>query len=195
MDFTAFLERDPLVVLGIDPGTYVLGFGVVGRTSGRLVEVDHGVFRPPASAPIGARLRHLKEGLERVLAHHRPHVVALEEAFVQRNVQSALRIGEARAVVLLAAAEHDIPLVQYPTATVKKSVCGHGGAGKPAVQELVSRHLGLAAPPSPHDAADALALALCLLFDPRLDPRFAGLAAEAVAGRPPPGLRASRPRR
>lgn len=184
MDLAALPGRDPLVILGIDPGTYALGFGVIGRRGGRTLHIDHGVFRPPAAAPIGPRLRSLMDSLRQVLDHHRPDVVALEEAFVRINVQSALRLGEARAVVLLAAAERDLPVVQYPTATAKKAVCGHGGASKAAIQDMVARHLGLAQIPEPHDAADALALALCLLFDPRLDPRFA--AHLSPGSRPPP---------
>ena len=107
-----------------------------------------------------------------MLAHHRPHVMALEEAFLHRNVQSALRLGEARGAVMLAASAHDVPVVQYPAAVVKKSVTGHGGANKELVQDMVARHLNLDGAPTPHDAADALAMALCLLFDPELDPRF-----------------------
>lgn len=182
MSFDSLGTRDPLVVCGVDPGTYALGFGIVGRRRGKFLAVDHGVFRPPAKAVIGDRLLHLMDGIAKLLDHHRPDVVALEQAFVKVNVQSALRIGEARAVVLLAAAERAIPVVQYPTATVKKSVSGHGGATKAAIQTMVAQQLGLAEIPTPHDAADGLALALCFLYDPRFDPRF--MAASAVLGTP-----------
>ena len=174
MPFAQLCRIDPLIVVGIDPGTRAMGYGVIGRRGRQHVEVDHGAFRPPTgAADIASRLLSLRDDLRRLLDHHRPHVVSLEEAFLAKNVQSTLRLGEARAVVLLTAAERSIPVVQYPTAVAKKAVTGHGGATKEVVQDLVRRHLDLAAAPTPHDAADALALGLCLLFDPRLDPRFA----------------------
>lgn len=172
MELAALGSHDPLIVLGIDPGTITTGFGVVGRRGRDLVHVDHGAFHAPRSQALEQRLHHMHGSLVRLLEHHRPHVVSLEEAFLRRNVQTALRLGEARAMTLLAAASLDIPVVQYPTAVAKKSVCGHGGADKAAVQAMVQQHLELEAIPDPHDAADGLALALCLLFDPRIDPRF-----------------------
>lgn len=165
-------RRDPLVVVGIDPGTRTMGFGVVGRRGGRTLRVDHGAFRPPADADVGARLFFLFERLRALLAHHAPDLVSLEETFFAKNPQSTLRIGEARAVVLLAAGERRIPVLQYPTKVAKRSVTGTGSADKALVQQMVAADLGLAELPEPHDAADALALALCALRDPRLDPRF-----------------------
>lgn len=172
MPFSELSRTEPLIVCGVDPGTRTMGFGVIGRRGRQLLHVDHGAFRPPTSADAPGRLLALKNDLGALLDHHKPHVVSLEEAFVDKNVQSALRLGEARAVVMLACAERGIPVVQYSTAVAKKSVTGHGTAGKELVQDMVRRHLDLPEPPEPHDAADALALALCLLFDPRLDARF-----------------------
>lgn len=173
MDWARLARTDPLVVLGIDPGSRTLGFGVVGRRGRSLIEVDHGAFKAPGSATaIEQRLLAIAEGVGRLIDHHRPDVIALEEAFVRENVQSALRLGEARGMVLLRAAERGCPVVQYPTAVAKKAVCGHGGASKELVAEMVTEHLQLSSVPKPHDAADGLALALCLLFDPRLDARF-----------------------
>ncbi|MAG34200.1 MAG: crossover junction endodeoxyribonuclease RuvC [Deltaproteobacteria bacterium] len=172
MAFPDLSQHEPLIVLGIDPGTLAMGFGVVGRRGRTLIEIDHGVFRPPRGDAIEKRLLHLANALETLLEHHRPHVVSLEEAFLRNNVQSALRLGESRAVVMLAATRLGIPVVQYATAVAKKSVCGHGGATKEQVRDMVRRELSLAAPLSSHDATDALALALCLLADPRIDPRF-----------------------
>jgi crossover junction endodeoxyribonuclease RuvC len=106
------------------------------------------------------------------LAHHTPDLVALEAAFFAKNAQSTLRIGEARATVLLAAGQRRVPVLQYPPKVAKRAVTGAGSADKALVQQMVAADLGLAALPEPHDAADALALALCALRDPRLDPRF-----------------------
>ncbi|MSR75066.1 MAG: crossover junction endodeoxyribonuclease RuvC [Planctomycetes bacterium] len=188
MPFEALSRTDPLIVLGIDPGTLVLGFGVVGRSGGKLQHVDHGALRADAKSTVAERLKVLAQGVRALLAHHRPHVVALEEAFVDRNVQSALRIGEARGIVLCAAAEAGIPVVDFPTARVKARVGGHGAATKSCVRSMVMLELALKTAPTPLDASDALALALALLHDRRLDPRFAALKA------PKPKSR-SRPRR
>ena len=137
-------QRQELVVLGIDPGTYAMGFGVVGRRSGSLIEVDHGVFKPRRDLGVPQRLHFMSEKLGAALDHHRPDVVSLEEAFFLKNAQSALRLGEARATVLLACTARDIPVVQYPPARVKKSITGHGGASKDLVCLLYTS-------PSPRD--------------------------------------------
>jgi crossover junction endodeoxyribonuclease RuvC len=179
MPFNQLSRTDPLIVCGIDPGTRAMGFGIVGRRGRRFIHIDHGAFVPPAESDAPARLLSLKNDLASLLAHHSPHVIALEEAFVHRNIQSALRLGEARGVAMIVAAAAAIPVVQYATAVAKKSVTGHGSAGKEVVQDMVTRHLDLPHPPQPHDAADGLALALCLLFDPRLDPRFAAASDDA----------------
>ncbi len=179
MPFKRLHRLSPLVVCGIDPGTRVMGFGVIGRRGRQLVHIDHGEFRPTAGKDPASRLAELKQHVSSLIAHHRPDVLALEEAFVHRNVQSALRLGEARAVVMLAAAERDVPVVQYAATVAKKSVTGHGTASKELVQDMVTRHLDLSQPPQPQDAADGLALALCLLFDPRLDPRFQAASEKA----------------
>lgn len=165
-------RRDPLVVVGIDPGTRTTGFGVVGRRRGAVLRVDHGAFRPPADDDVPARLWFLFERLRELFAHHRPDVIALEQTFFAKNAQSTLRIGEARAVVLLAAAERRVPVLQYATKVAKRSVTGVGSADKELVRRMVAADLGLAVLPEPLDATDALALALCALRDPKLDPRF-----------------------
>ena len=177
--FNDLLQTEPLIVCGIDPGTRSMGYGVIGRRGRQFIHIDHGAFRPPTSSEIPERLLRLHRDLSPLLDHHKPHVISLEEAFVHKNVQSAFRLGEARAVAMLAAAEHNTPVVHYPTAVAKKSVTGHGTAGKEVVQAMVTRHLNLPAPPELHDASDALALALCLLFDPRLDPRMLDASEDA----------------
>ncbi len=164
--------RDPLVVAGIDPGTACMGFGVVARSKDTLTLIDHGVFEPPRKAGLTERLHFLFSCVKQLLEHHKPDVVSLEQAFHHKNIQSALRLGEVRGVVHVAAAGMDIPVMEYASSVAKKSVAGHGGASKEAVAAMVAEQLSLSAPPESHDAADALALALCLLHDPQLDPRF-----------------------
>lgn len=164
--------RKRLVVAGIDPGTRVMGFGVVGRVGGRVIRVDHGAFRPPRDGDVGARLFSLFTSLRALVGHHKPDLLSLEKTFFAKNAQSTLRIGEARAIVLLVAEEAGIPVLEYPPTVAKRAVTGSGAADKPTVARMVAADLGLAELPQPHDAADALALALCALRDPRLDPRF-----------------------
>lgn len=167
-------RRDPLLILGIDPGTIRMGFGLIARRAGSVFAVDYGALKADRSQSRGGRLLTLRNGLIRLLDHHRPDALALEQVFVRRNPQSALAVGEARAVVLLTAEERDLPVVEYPAAVAKRSVSGHGGAAKERIQTMVQAELRLPEIPEPHDAADALALALCLLHDPRMDPRIPG---------------------
>lgn len=179
MDPSDLSRRDPLAVLGIDPGTRVAGWGVLGRTAGRTLWVDHGTLRLPAEAALPERLRRLKVGLDAVLDHHRPDAVVLERAYFGRNAQSALRLGEARGVALLAAAERALPLFELTAGEAKKAALGDGRAPKSEVRAMLGRRLEVDLSAASEDASDALALAFALLHDPRLDPRFA-----APTGRP-----------
>jgi crossover junction endodeoxyribonuclease RuvC len=149
-----------------------MGFGIIARTRGKLSAIDYGVCRTGKDDTLTERLVMLRTFLCRLLEHHNPDVVALEQVFMRKNVQSALRVGEARAMVLLGVGERGLPVIEYPTATAKRAVSGHGGATKEHIQVMVRDQLGLSEIPEPHDAADALALAICLLHDPRLDPRY-----------------------
>jgi crossover junction endodeoxyribonuclease RuvC len=153
------------LVLGIDPGTRVVGYGAV-RLGGRRPRcIAAGVLRARAG-PVPERLGEIAAGLERLLLELAPQVVVVEEAFAARNVQSALRIGEGRGVALAVAARFGARIVQLPPAVAKKAVVGHGGAAKEQVAAMVARLLGLAAPPEPADVTDALALALTYLARP-----------------------------
>jgi crossover junction endodeoxyribonuclease RuvC len=149
-----------MIVLGIDPGTRVTGYGAVRLEDGRLSVVEYGAIRA-RSDTIAQRLREVFEGLQAVIETVRPDTAAVEEAFFGRNVQSTIKIGEARAVALLAAALAGIPIAEYSAKTVKKSVVGVGSAHKSQVGQMVQRILGMEEPPRPADAADALAIALC----------------------------------
>lgn len=157
-------------MLGVDPGSRVAGWGVVERTrQGALRLVGWGTLRPRADASFPARLRAIHEGLLEVLRVHAPTAVVVEEAFAGLNVRSAIKLGEARAVCVLAAELSGRPVHELTPALVKKVVAGHGQASKDAVRAAVLRVLGAAADDAvpPHDAADALALALAAIS--RLD--------------------------
>src|SRR5262245_889474 len=146
--------------LGLDPGLTATGWGVVEARGNELFHIADGAVKPDPSAPIGVRLRALHEGLARVIAEYAPHEAAVEETFVNRNAASALRLGQARGVVLLAPALAGIVVAEYPATTVKKSVVGAGHAAKQQVGMMVRTLLPGSACLT-EDAADALAVAIC----------------------------------
>jgi crossover junction endodeoxyribonuclease RuvC len=147
-------------ILGIDPGTQVAGYGVI-ETDGRDVRaLDYGVIRA-ADRPLPERLRVIYDGLLAIMERFQPDVVAVEGAFFGKNVRSALKIGEGRGVALLAAASRGLEVAEYAPAEVKKAVVGSGRAHKSQVQQMVRLYLALREVPSPEDAADALAIAIC----------------------------------
>jgi crossover junction endodeoxyribonuclease RuvC len=150
-----------VIVIGIDPGTANTGFGVV-RTSGeRMVALDGGVIEIPSDLSVEKRLARLHDGLGELISWHEPKAMALEQLFFGKNVASALSVGEARGVTLLAAAKHAVPCFDYTPQAVKKAVCGSGSADKGQVQRMVASLLGLPEPPAPDHAADAFAVAIC----------------------------------
>jgi crossover junction endodeoxyribonuclease RuvC len=150
-------------ILGIDPGTIAMGYGVIESSNGDVVYIDCGVMNPPARSPIGERLSYLYKELRDVIKKSRPDVMAIEQPFVAKNVKTALAIGRAQAVAILAAAEKGIPACEYSPAKIKQSVTGYGASSKEQVQEMVRLRLTLENAPESSDAADALAVALCHL--------------------------------
>jgi len=148
-------------ILGIDPGTVVMGYGVVESEGDELSLVDFGAITVPERLQIGERLRRIYNELLEVLQRHLPDAVAVEQPFVAKNVRTALAIGRAQAIALLAAAGKGIPTFEYTPAQVKQRVANYGASSKEQIQEMVRLHLGLAEVPQPNDAADALAVAIC----------------------------------
>lgn len=155
-----------MTVLGVDPGTAILGYGVVTLDDVPRV-VTFGALETSPKTPMAGRLHELYDGLEQIVVQTRPTVVAVEQLFFARNVTTALAVGQARGVVLLLAAQHGLEVFEYKPNEVKLAVAGYGGAAKVQVQEMVRIQLGLSDPPHPDDAADALALALCHVFSQR----------------------------
>ena len=150
-----------MIVLGVDPGTAATGYGVVERdAAGSLRLLECGVVRPPAGAALAVKLQAIFDEVTGLLARHRPDAVAVENVFVHKNARSALILGHARGVVLLAAARAGHAVAEYPPAEIKKAVTGGGAATKGQVGQMVARILRLAAPPTPADAADGVAVAL-----------------------------------
>ncbi len=155
-------------ILGIDPGTIKLGYGVVDAEE-EIQMVDCGVLNLPPRMPIEERLCSLYVGLSEIIAKHRPDEVAIEEPFIGRNVHSALAIGRAEAVAILTTANQGLPIHYYSPAQVKRQVAGYGRSDKQQVQEMVKIQLGLPQLPQPSDAADALAIAICHIQQSRLN--------------------------
>ncbi|MEY4007854.1 MAG: hypothetical protein RLZZ467_900 [Gemmatimonadota bacterium] len=155
-----------MLILGIDPGTAVTGFGVV-RADPRPTLVECGVIRTAPTQPLPERLRDIAEGVRELLARHRPDAMAVEAIFYARNVRTTIVLGHARGVILLAGAEAGLPIHEYPPADIKKAITGTGAATKTQVQYMVSQLLRLKTPPQPADAADGVAAALtCALRQP-----------------------------
>lgn len=148
-------------VLGIDPGTAACGYGIVQTEAGRITALAHGWWKTSAREAPALRLKRIHDGVAGLIAEHEPGAAALEESFVGADARTALFVGQARGAVLVACAAADVDCVEYPPATVKQSVCGYGRADKGQVGRMVAAILGLAEPPAPHHAADALAVAIC----------------------------------
>ena len=148
-------------ILGIDPGSERTGYGCVESAGSRHRLVICGTLSAPARATFGEKLVAIHAGLASLIQAHRPDCVAIENIFYARNVRSALKLGHARGVALLAASEAGVPIVEYSPAEIKRAVVGYGRAEKPQVQQMMKLLLGLDAVPSPHDVADALAVAVC----------------------------------
>ncbi len=155
-------------VLGIDPGTAACGYGIVHESGGRLTALDHGWWRTPAGERPELRLKTIFDGVRELIERHAPDAVVLEESFVGVDARTALSVGQARGAVLVACALAGVECAEYPPARVKQAVCGYGRAEKGQVQRMVKAILGLAEPPRPNHAADALAVAICHALAPPL---------------------------
>lgn len=149
-----------MIILGIDPGTARLGYGLV-VDEGEPRALAFGVVETPAGQAMPQRLAYLFDAVSDLIAEHQPETLAVEQLFFARNVTTAMTVGQARGVVLLAAARAGLGVAEYTPAEVKQAVVGYGKADKPQVQEMVRLVLGLDHVPQPDDAADALAVALC----------------------------------
>jgi crossover junction endodeoxyribonuclease RuvC len=168
-------------IFGIDPGSERTGYGCVETDGRRHRLVVCGALAAPASSSFPERLHVIHAGLAALLAECRPDCVAIENIFHAKNVRSALRLGHARGVALLAASSAGLPIVEYTPAEIKRAVVGFGRAEKQQVGQMVKLLLGLDAPPAPHDAADAVAVAICHIHS-----ATGSIAAVAAASAPRP---------
>ena len=161
--------------MGLDPGLAITGYGlVVESSSGDVALVDYGTVTTPAGQPMADRLLTIDRELGAVIASHKPDIVAVEEIFFARNVTTALIVGQARGVAILASARAGLPVREYKPMAVKQAITGYGKAPKAQVQEMVRLLLGMDHVPKPDDAADALAVAICHIHRVRLEDLMAG---------------------
>ncbi|MFC1873104.1 crossover junction endodeoxyribonuclease RuvC [Chloroflexota bacterium] len=150
-----------MIIMGIDPGTILMGYGFLESNAQDFTAVSFGAIATPKKATPAEKLGHLHRELLLLVDRYQPEVVAIEQPFVAKNVRSAISIGRAQAVAMLAAAERGLPAFEYTPSQVKQRVASHGAASKEQVQEMVRWQLGLSEIPEPNDAADALAVAIC----------------------------------
>jgi crossover junction endodeoxyribonuclease RuvC len=175
-------DSEPVVVLGIDPGTAVTGYGVV-RREGRnpLTLVECGVIRTKPRDALPQRLAEIHEGVLELIRRHQPSVMSIEDIFYARNVRTTVVLGHARGVILLAAAQSGMEIHEYPPSEIKKAVAGTGAATKLQVQFMVARLLRLKSAPQPTDAADGVAAALAFALAPNL-PKIESIRRRNAAG-------------
>lgn len=150
-----------MVILGIDPGYAIVGYGAVEYNRGRFRPLGYGAITTPAGVPLQKRLLEIHQDMLTLLDQFKPEAASVEELFFNTNVTTGIAVGHARGVILLALAQRDIPFFEYTPAQVKQAVTGYGRAEKRQVMEMTRRLLKLKSVPRPDDAADALALALC----------------------------------
>lgn len=150
-----------MLVLGIDPGYAIVGFGLIQTDKGRQQLLKYGVITTPAGVPIEMRLLGIDRDINELLDTFHPDCIAIEELFFNTNATTAINVAQARGVILLAAAKHGVPIYEYTPLQVKQAVVGYGRAEKKQVMDMIMRLLSLKQQPKPDDAADAIAIALC----------------------------------
>ncbi len=150
-----------MIILGVDPGTATMGYGVLESVGNRYHALAFGVLETPKTIPAHERLRLLYEGLNTLIEQFQPDVLATEQLLFSTNRRTAIQVARAAGVALLTAAQHRLPWYEYTPMQVKQAVTGYGGADKKQVQQMVQRLLALPEAPRPDDAADALAVAIC----------------------------------
>jgi len=158
---TSSNKEKETIIIGIDPGTRVTGYGVILSSGGTLKALDYGCIRPPPEGLLSDRYLIIHDSLQELLEMHSPHEMAIETQFVHKNVQSALKLGSAMGVALIPAKRRGIRVFGYSPRSVKCSIVGTGKASKEQLQGAVARYLKLTSLPKPQDAADALAIAIC----------------------------------
>ncbi len=149
------------IIMGIDPGTLVTGYGIILADGNRYTPLDYGCITPPAKFKLSERYEVIYDSVNQLIEKHRPTVLVIETQFIGKNVNSILKLTMVRGIIMIAAKKNGVAIYEYGPKQAKKAVVGHGSASKFQVQGMVQRLLNLGAIPQPDDAADALALAIC----------------------------------
>lgn len=150
-----------MIILGLDPGTAITGYGVIRVVNFKISCIAYGVIRTPAEMPMPKRLQMIYEDLGQVISQYHPDEVAIEKLYFGRNVTTGISVGQARGVLLLCLAQANLPIGEYTPPQIKRALSGYGGAEKQQMQYMVQNFLKLPEIPQPDDAADALAIAIC----------------------------------
>lgn len=156
-----FETKEPIIILGVDPGSRITGYGLISIENGSYRLIDYGCIRPPLLFKLSERYLVIFSGIEELIDKFQPHVLVVEKQFVSKNAQSALKLGMAKGAVMIAAKKKGLNIYEYAPTVAKRSVVGTGRASKYQVQKMIQSILKLTSPPEPEDAADALALAIC----------------------------------
>ena len=154
-------SKDACIILGVDPGTRISGYGVICIENQDYTTLDYGCIRPPVGLKLSERYLVIFDSIEELIEKYRPHVLVVETQYMYKNAQSALKLGMARGAVMIAAKKRGLSIFEYAPTVAKRAVVGYGRASKFQVQGMVQRLLKLPSMPEPEDAADALALAIC----------------------------------
>lgn len=157
-----------MIVLGIDPGLATTGYGIIESKDNKLEMINWGCILTKSCLPLSKRLLMIHQEIKKLILTYHPNVVVIEEIFFCKNVKTGLQIGHVRGVIMLAAIEADIEIIEYTPLQVKQALTGFGRAHKKQIQEMVRRLLNLKAVPNSDDAADALAVAICHIYSSRL---------------------------
>ena len=153
--------RDKMRILGIDPGIAIVGYGVVDKEGNRYKTVAYDAVTTKAHTPLEERLKIVYEGVNEIIQLYKPDVMSIEELFFNNNAKTALTVGQARGVIILAAVQNNLPIYEYTPLQVKQALTGYGRACKSQIQQMMKSMLGLECIPKPDDVADALAIAVC----------------------------------
>ena len=148
-------------IIGIDPGLVQTGYGIININNNQISLIDYGIIKPPPKDPLANRLHTIFNDVCEIISNYNPKIFAIEEVFYGKNIQSAMRLGQARGASMVAAASKEIPIYEYSARKVKQSIAGHGNAHKTQIQFMVKAKLQMDHNPEPMDASDALAVALC----------------------------------
>lgn len=154
-------KHKPVIILGIDPGVAITGYGIIKKQGQKLSLLDYGCIFTEATTPNNQRLNIIHQQLKKIIRKYKPKVTAVEELFFCKNVKTALKVGQARGVILLTAVSHNLPTHEFTPLQVKQAITGYGRADKKQIQKMVQVLLNLKKIPKPDDAADALAIAIC----------------------------------